>query len=815
MAIRSQDPSPYSPDIDLVKPVSDYQSPEKVFRKSRFRRGSFMIHLENKWPPDSIGSKAMNLWRLRKHGFRVPNTYVLTWEAYQRHQTNPEETLEEIKFELEHILHPDLTYAVRSSADIEDSPDHSYAGQFTSVLDVQGVEQAVKAVEEVWRETRTERVRSYTGKAQNDPENIRMAVIIQEMVHPLISGVSFSINPITALDETTVEAVQGRGELLVQEGVTPLRWVMKWGKWIEQPEPNKVPLKLIQQVVDQTRKISRTFKREVDLEWVFDGNDLYWVQMRDITAVAKADVYSNKIAREMTPGMIKPLTWSVVVPIKSGVVLDLITQVIGKNDLTAAGLLKAFHYRTYHNLGAFGRIFDSLGMPRESLEIMMGVVPEGTGKPKFRPSLRFIRLLPRIHRFAWDKWTFAKRAEPEFLRLESELKKYPLSPPAEYDERRLINMIDEVAGLNRTAAYHSMVTIILMQIYNAVFRSHLKKLHINPDDFDLTDGLHELKSYDPNEGLAALHQSYLSMDDSLQEAIRCSDYQTFRAIPGIDDFRLGVEQFLEQFGHMSDRTTAIDSVPWRETPALILDLIVDFQKPESTGAQKLRFSDLPYKGIRGMLLNTFYQRARRFRLFREMYSSLYTYTILLFRVYYMAIGDRLVERGLLSASEDIHYLYDEEIRAHIAAASDGINFKEQVIQRKHEMERCKDAILPQVIYGNEVPPVIVQSDRKLSGTPTSPGYYTGKTKVVRGIGDFKKLMPGDVLVIPHSDVGWLPLFAKASAVIAESGGMLSHSSIVAREYGIPAVVSVSGALQLSDDLTVSIDGYKGEVHIHG
>ena len=87
--------------------------------------------------------------------------------------------------------------------------------------------------------------------------------------------------------------------------------------------------------------------------------------------------------------------------------------------------------------------------------------------------------------------------------------------------------------------------------------------------------------------------------------------------------------------------------------------------------------------------------------------------------------------------------------------------------------------------------------------------------VVKGLRDFKKLKHGDVLVIPYSDVGWIPLFAKAGAVIAESGGMLSHSSIIAREYGIPAVVSVNGALQLSDNLTVSIDGYKGEVHIHG
>jgi phosphohistidine swiveling domain-containing protein len=85
---------------------------------------------------------------------------------------------------------------------------------------------------------------------------------------------------------------------------------------------------------------------------------------------------------------------------------------------------------------------------------------------------------------------------------------------------------------------------------------------------------------------------------------------------------------------------------------------------------------------------------------------------------------------------------------------------------------------------------------------------------VHGLRDFDKLQPGDVLVIPFSDVGWTPLFTKAGAVIAESGGILSHSSIVAREYNIPAVVSVPGACQLADDTIVTVDGYRGEIVIH-
>jgi pyruvate,water dikinase len=589
---------------------------------------------------------------------------------------------------------------------------------------------------------------------------------------------------------------------------------MKWGNWIEQPESTEIPLELIQEVADQTQKISKNLKRELDLEWVYDGDKLYWVQMRDITAVVKSDIYSNKIAKEMTPGMVKPLDWSVVIPIKSGVVLDIITQVIGKNDLTASKLLKAFHYRTYHNLGAFGQIFDMLGMPRESLEIMMGVAPRGTGKPAFRPGPKFIRLLPRVVRFVWDKWTFAKKVGEDFPKLQVEAKKYSLNPPLEQNEQAIINIIDDLVDLNTKVSYNAMLSIMLMQVYNGIFRSQLKTLDIDLDDFDLIEGMQELKEYDPNEKLAVLNRIFHSLDENLQEQIRSSNYQTLKTLPGIEVFRNGVDEFLDQFGHMSDRTGVFDTIPWRETPDLILNLIVEFEKPEEIGAHRVHFKELAARGVRGMILKTFYHRSRHFRLFREMYSSLYSYTLMLFRAYYVAIGDRLVERGLLHSREDIYYLYDKEVRAFVAGENSGAKFKDLVSQRKQEMARCEHAILPQVIYGNEPPPIVVQSDKKLTGTPTSRGYYTGKTNIVRGINDFKKLTQGDVLVIPYSDVGWLPLFAKAGAVIAESGGMLSHSSIIAREYGIPAVVSVNGALQLVDGLKVSVDGYRGEVHIH-
>ena len=100
---------------------------------------------------------------------------------------------------------------------------------------------------------------------------------------------------------------------------------------------------------------------------------------------------------------------------------------------------------------------------------------------------------------------------------------------------------------------------------------------------------------------------------------------------------------------------------------------------------------------------------------------------------------------------------------------------------------------------------------QMKGIPTSLGTYSGPARVILGINDFEKLNDGDVLIIPFSDVGWTPLFAKAGAVVAESGGMLSHSSIVAREYGIPAVVSVVGACRIIDGILISVNGYTGEI----
>ena len=130
------------------------------------------------------------------------------------------------------------------------------------------------------------------------------------------------------------------------------------------------------------------------------------------------------------------------------------------------------------------------------------------------------------------------------------------------------------------------------------------------------------------------------------------------------------------------------------------------------------------------------------------------------------------------------------------------------------MKEQENITPPEIIYGDNEPILNIEASCEFSGVPASAGFYSGPACVVRSTDEFNKVKQGDVLVIPFSDVGWTPLFPKAGAVVSESGGMLSHCAIVAREYGIPSVVSALGIMRVKDGQTLTVDANAGIVYIN-
>ena len=773
-----------------------------------------LIDLENRKPPQSIGNKALNLKRLAEIGVRIPETFVVNWDAYCRYLEDDVKLVDELRRELSHKLNSGALYAVRSSANIEDSLERSFAGQFKSVLNVQGVDNIFQAIWSIWGTVKADNVQSYLEQHDISTEKLLMGVIIQEMITPVYAGVSLSRNPVTGADEVVVEAVEGSGDALVQSGVTPYRWINKWGTYILKPETEIIPIRLIEQVVDETRTIGKKLKSHVDLEWVFDGKHLYWLQVREITTLNRHNVYSNHISKEMLPGMVKPLIGSINIPLVCSMWVRLVTEMVGRTGVKPEDLAKPFYYRVYFNMGTLGQIFQEVGMPADSVETLMGLVPPDANKPSMRPTTKTLLRLPNLLLFFLDKWFFEPKMRKALKRIRQNFDAIDYQRANEMDISELLEEIDKLFDMVQNAAYYNIVGPLLMMMYTRVLSGQLEKLGIDYSKFELMGNVPELADYDPNFHLHTLHEKFIKLDPAHQERIQQSTYAEFLKLFGIKDFQKDVANFLERFGQFSDNGNDFSSKPWRESPDMVLDLIVNFTPATTNAGEKVRFSDLELTGLQRIRIGLFYRRARNFHLLREQVSSSYTYGYGLFRYYYLALGEHLVRRGFLDDPQDIFYLYDNEVRQLAQNGQPDLNAREIVAKHKEDIKRFETIALPSVIYGDDPPPVIDSSQEKLVGVPTSIGHYTGKVTVVRGIKDFNKVQQGDVLVIPYSDVGWTPLFARAGAVVAESGGLLSHSSIVAREYNIPAVVSVEGATQLQDQTLITVNGHNGEVLIH-
>ena len=739
------------------------------------------MRLTDSTPEAGIGGKANHVRWLIGQGVPVPATWV-------------------IAFDQPAVFEPEGPgpFAVRSSASVEDGAEHSYAGQFATLLDVQPPD-LESAIETVRASTDSQTARAYADQVES--VEIRMAVMVQDMVSPVVSGVVFSRNPVTGLNEVVLEAIEGRGDRLVGEGVTPWRWVRRGADWTEQPEESTAADQIVEQVVAECRRLAAVFGAPLDLEWVWDGNQVWWVQARPITGIADVGVYSNRISREVMPGMIKPLVWSTNVPVVNGAWIDLFSEVLGSHDIQVDDLAKSFAYRSYFNMGTIGRIFELMGMPRDSLEMLLGL--PGTDKPSFKPNATTLKLMPRMTAAGIRLARFERRIKARLPELETEYRRYAGIDLASLTDPQLLDVIDELADLGKSMAYFNIVTPLLANLHSSLLRRKLEKAGLDYAEVDVAaDVKDRLAHLDPNLALAELATAFDALESDVRSEVLANGLSSAPA-----EFQRDLDGFLGSFGHFSDSGNDFSVTPWRENPELIL-AVISADRNEQTASPKS-----PSEGGGGVGLprrfGSSVKRAAKYQLHRESVSFSWTFGYGLFRGLYLEIGRRLVATEQLAAPDDVMYLTRTEVAGSLL---DGLDHQVLIENRKREMNELADVEMPEVIYGDDFVPTRVSANAtELKGIPTSRGSHRGTIRVIRGLEEFDRVKPGDIIAIPFSDVGWTPLFARAGAVVAASGGVLSHSSIVAREYGIPCVVSVEGAMRLPDGATAVVNGYTGDV----
>lgn len=757
-----------------------------------------------------IGGKAAGLrWLLRSRR-RVPPGWVIPSAVIANLGPNHDR----LRTELVGIVRTDRAYAVRSSADIEDGERRSFAGQFMTRLDVRGVEDVLAAVEEVAASATADGARSY-AVGGSDPAPARMSVIVQEQAGARAAGVAFSRNPLTGLDEVMIEAVRGSGASLVQEGVTPERWIHRWGTVVARPDEPILDDAVVVALADETRAIAAAWGRPVDLEWAWDGTDVWWLQVRTITGLEGVRIFSNRIAREVLPGLIPPLVWSVNVPVVNRAWVRLIEQVIGPSGIRAEDLARQFGYRAYFDMTTLGRVFDAFGMPRESLELLLGL-PPGAEPPRFRPGRSAVRHVPRLARFLGSLLVYRRTVRAELRSLVADFDAVAIEAPEALSDQALLARVDRLMAITERAAYANIVTPLLMGAYHRLLERRLRARGIDAASIDPAAGRVDGRRYDPRDALDALAERIADLPAAEREALAAGGWPALRERPALAETAAAIEAFERRFGHLSPSGNDFSVPTWGETRDAMLTMIVEHVPRARRASDPWPELSQALSPLERPLLRTIFVRAAAFRVARDAVSFIYTRGYGLLRPTFLEAGRRLVDRGLLDGSADIFLLTLDEVRAALTGRVT-TNLRDRVAARRREMDEAADLDLPDLIYGEDFVPHRRRNDDAsavLRGVPTSRGNRTGPARIVTSRDGFGRVKAGDVVVVPHSDVSWTPLFARAAAIVAESGGMLSHSSIVAREYGIPCVVSVTGACAaIPDGAIVTVDGFSGTVEL--
>ena len=748
-----------------------------------------------------VGGKTAGLESLLDMRLQVPKTYVCSAKAREHYleRGQGDRAITRLRHDLAAIL-PSLggEVAVRSSAALEDGARQSMAGQFESYLHVRGVDHVVEAIVSVW-----ESVGTGSGVPRSDRISRQVEVLVQEMVHPLVSGVAFSRNPVTGADETIIEAVEGTSEALLQHGVNPRRWVIRRDEI--QSDWSLLPTEVLREITETTRRVAKELRHPADLEWALDGEMLWWLQVRPITSLRGLRVYSNSISREYLPGLVKPLVWSINVPMINGAWVDLFERLVGRLTIDPLSLAKQFHYRAYFNMSGMGELFRRLGLEEDTLEQLLGIVAsDGASAIGFR--WKMLLHMPRVLRFALSLLAFHQRTTSWVARRSVQLDEREATLDSATAAEELLAWVDEMLPLMRDAARFRIVALLLHLALGQLGRRALARRGISdPSALELPDP--RLEELDPAFALRGLARVFAELPAATRRSAEHLSLRAFLRKPETRPFSIEFGGFIERFGHLSESGNDFSAKPWEGDPEGVLKMVIAQATAQGSGGRER----VPASATRQT--EHWARRVTKRRVDRERVGAVFSRGFYLLHRWALKLGQVLRVEGTLDEMEDVFLLHLEELRGLASGELGRQDARQEVLRRKEAMAKSASISLPGQILGDRVPGVATreESGNELSGIGVSRGIYEGSISVVRSLEEASRFCDGDILVIPYSDIAWTPLFTRAGAILAEAGGILSHSAIVARELGIPAVVSVPGVCELTDGRRVLVDGLAGRI----
>ncbi|SEH00947.1 pyruvate, water dikinase [Nonomuraea solani] len=749
-------------------------------------------------------------------------------------------------------------YAVRSSATAEDLPTASFAGQQDTYLNVVGSAAILQHVSRCWASLFTERAVIYRLRNGIDHSAVHMAVVVQQMAFSDAAGILFTADPVTGNRKVaTVDAGFGLGEALVSGLVNPDVFKVRDGEIVtkalaakqravlalpaggtrevtidpgRQEEPALTDAQVVR-LVELGRRIEAHFGRPQDIEWCLVGDDFQIVQSRPITTlfpIPAAPDQENRLYlsvghQQMMTDAMKPLglsMWQLTA-------MAPMHEAGGRLFVDATRLLAAPASRA----GFLEMAERTDPLTRDALETVLDFVPKlpdaggGPARPAAGGPPVPIETDPAI------VTELIERSEASIAALQDEVR--TKTGPALFDflleafqeHKRVLgdplSMQAIMAGMDATWWLNDKLQEWLGE-KNAADTLTLSA----PGNITSEMGLALLDVADavrPHPQVVAFLED-VEDDGFLDELPK---------LAGGTEARDAILAYLDRYGMRCVGEIDITRPRWRERPTTLVPVILDNVRNFEPGAAGRRFEQgrqkaqekaqevlerlrtLPDGEQKAGETERMIDRVRTFIGYREYpkYGIISRYFV--YKQALLEEAGRLVRAGVLAEREDVFYLTFQEF--HDVARSNQVD--DELIRQRKEAFRSYQALTPPRVLTSEGEAVTGAYRRDdvpagaLIGVPVSAGTIEGRARVILDMAQ-AELEPGDILVTAHTDPSWTPLFVAISGLVTEVGGQMTHGAVIAREYGLPAVVSVVDATRLiPDGQRIRVHGSDGYVEI--
>lgn len=779
----------------------------------------------------------------------------------------PTEIVEEIESCYLSFPTSNQAVAVRSSATAEDLPDASFAGQQDTYLNIRGIQSVLEAVKNCWTSLWTARAIGYRSRKKIDQKNVALAVVLQTMLSADAAGILFTANPMNGnKGQIVISASWGLGEAVVSGQVTPdtiivqknnckiLKYEIADKSVMTIPfnggtkEEEVPPALRTRPVLDEksaarlaqlSLEIEDEFSMPMDIEWVQSENDFYIVQARPITTLKAFENnteinwdlpnlkgnYARVSITELLPNPVSPLFETSVIPIVAGNVGSLMHDLTGSpKSMLPSEYIKIINGYAYQSMNF------SAG---QMLTMLVYMIPMTIGV--FKKALPFWRdhVLPQYHAAA-EKWDIDVTG---------------------LNNNQLLAGFEE---LNTAFAYHLATlmgaTMGIAAGSEGLFTTIYKKFISKPGDpgaatflmgFDNKPINGEKSLFDLSQWI--LEQETLSKwfltqsSEFIKEAILSDNAPENIPAEIWHQFVQKYNRYQKNYGYAVYELDFAKPLPM-DDPLPTVEVIKYYMSDHEKNPHARQREAKAQRDQAISMVRTRYKKGLKRWMFEKSLKLAQTQAPLRedglaeaglvypqIRRILREIGSRLSTSGILAKSDDIYWLEFDELRQILEMLENyksEKDFKYTIEQRKNLWQARKKLNPPPQIppkakfMGVKIDGIMaiqdnVQNQNKISGVATSAGVITATARVIHGPEEFGQMQSGDILVAAITTPAWTPLFTMASGVVTDIGGPLSHGSIVAREYGIPAVLGTGIATKrIQSGQKITVDGNTGTITLY-